>query len=69
MVDRFLRAPRNGLSAAERAALAVVRTRAFVSLFEIVEVRLDVGLELLDQVSGEQLFVREKLGHARRRRG
>ncbi len=62
MIDRFLRAPRSGLSADERAALAMVRTRAFVSLFEIVEVRLDVGLELLDRVSGEQLFVREKLG-------
>jgi hypothetical protein len=62
MVDRFLRAPRNGLAPDERAALEIVRDRAYVSLFEIVEVRLDVGLELLDRIAGEQLFVREKLG-------
>jgi hypothetical protein len=61
-IDRFLRAPRSELSAHERAALEAVRARAYASLFEIVEVRLDVGLALLDRVSGEQLFVREKLG-------
>jgi hypothetical protein len=70
-IDRFLRAPRSDLSADERAALEVVRARAHASLFEIVEVRLDVGLALLDRVSGEQFLVRvhvHRPEHARDRR-
>lgn len=62
MLDRFLGAARADLSKDEREALSVVRARAYVSLFEVVHVRVDAGFELLDRVSGEQLFVREERG-------
>lgn len=61
-IDRLLRHQGAHLSAQERDALRTVLAHAYASLFEIEEVRLDVGLGFLDRVRGERIFVHEKLG-------
>lgn len=61
MLDVFLRDHGGLLEAEERGALEDLK-QAWFSLFEVQEVHLDQGLDLLDLASGEKLSVREKLG-------
>ncbi len=61
MLDVFLRDHSGLLDASERVALEDLK-QAWFSLFEVQEVHLDKGLDLLDPASGERLSVREKLG-------
>lgn len=61
MLDVFLRDHGGVLDAEERVALEDLK-QAWFSLFEVQEVHLDQGLDLLDLASGEKLSVREKLG-------
>ncbi|MBI5488127.1 MAG: hypothetical protein HY905_12410 [Deltaproteobacteria bacterium] len=61
-VDRFLRAHRAHLPSDETAALEALRDRTWVSLFEIAQVIPETGLHLVDRLSGERVFVRERSG-------
>jgi hypothetical protein len=60
MVDRFAEQPGQLLSVEERAALEALKG-AWFSLFEAQEVKLDQGLQLLDLVTGAEVFVHERL--------
>lgn len=62
LIDLFLDERRADLTPAEHDAILAIRDKAWVTHAEIQSVRLDVGLELLDLVSGETVFVHEKRG-------
>ena len=59
VVDHFAEEWKGRLPADERAALTCLQRCRF-SLFEIQEVRKDEGLDLLDLVTDERVFVRER---------
>lgn len=61
-IDLLLREHRLGLTGGEVVALEALQATAWPSLFEIQAVEVDVGLKLLDLVTGDALFVREKSG-------
>ncbi|MBI3104600.1 MAG: hypothetical protein HYY95_03300, partial [Candidatus Rokubacteria bacterium] len=61
-IDWFLRERSNALSRAEHEALRAIQQRAWVSLFEILAASPNVGLDLLDRVTGRSVFVREQAG-------
>lgn len=61
LVDIFLRERGAELAAEQREVLEAYRRAAF-SMYEVQDVRIDEGVELLDLLSGERLFVSEKLG-------
>jgi hypothetical protein len=59
MIDRFLAKKNSELSVEERKALRILR-RSHHSLFEVQEVALDRGLELLDLLGRNRFFVQEQ---------
>jgi len=59
-IDRMLRGHRRELSDAEFAALESLQASAWPSLFEIQAVQVDVGLQLVDLITGNAVFVREQ---------
>lgn len=59
-IDLFLRGHSRGLATDEIEALEALQKTAWPSLFEVQTVQVDVGLQLNDLVTGEDLFVREK---------
>jgi len=59
-VDRWIRACRDSMGT-ERQWVDVLRD-AWLSLFRIISVKLDIGLELEDLLDGKRLFVRERSG-------
>ncbi|MFH0901193.1 MAG: hypothetical protein V2A73_11255, partial [Pseudomonadota bacterium] len=61
-VDRFARRHADELSAAEKAALEHLRNDAWPSVFRVEAVRRGIGLGLVDIVTGEHFFAREKAG-------
>lgn len=64
LIDRFLAARGRTLSAGEAAAVVALQ-RARASIFEVAAVRLGIGLDLRDTLTGETLHVREVTGAAR----
>ena len=66
LIDRFVAARGRALSPGEAAAIVAMQ-RARASLFEIAAVRVGVGLDLRDLLSGKTLPVREMTGSARLR--
>ena len=60
-LDLYLREHEGHLSTSERSVLTML-SNAHVSLFEIVEIESDKGLWLEDRITGEAVFVRERLG-------
>jgi len=66
VIERFIAARGRMLSAGEAAAIVALQ-RARASLFEVEAVRIGVGLDLRDAVSGETLHVRDVTGSAQLR--
>ncbi|MCP4041770.1 MAG: hypothetical protein GY731_07405, partial [Gammaproteobacteria bacterium] len=59
-LDIFLREQEHRLSTDEITVLSRLKN-AWISLFEVLEVRPNEGLQLLDLFSNEEIFVHEKL--------
>jgi hypothetical protein len=59
-IDIFIQERGNQLCAAELENLEALRTTAWYSMFEVQEIKLDEGLELLDLATNERFFVKEK---------
>jgi len=60
-IDRFEREHKGDLSPSDGRVLQCLKN-SWASLFEVVEVQDGVGLALLDRITGEEVFVHEKLG-------
>lgn len=59
-IDIFVRERGKQLRADEMEAVDALRNTAWYSMFEVQEVKLDEGLDLLDLATGERFFVQEK---------